>query len=157
MANDNVVQASKVFGTLCSHLDDLNWHYEKNEEDLSTEFKIRGKDLDISMRISINTDLQIVYVSSVLPLHVPEDRILELALAVNGLNTMTLGGYFVLDCLDGTLEFRMTTSYADSVVGKELFEYMIATTFENVERYNDRFVFLIKEIVSLRDFFRLTD
>ena len=92
-----------------------------------------------------------------LPLHVPEDRVLELALAVNGLNTMITGGYFLIDCFDGELEFRMTTSYADSVVGKDLFGYMISTAFENVDRYNDRFVFLIKEVVSLRDFFRLTD
>lgn len=157
MENDNVVQASKVFRTLCSYLDDLKWHYEKNEESFSVKFDVRGKDLDVSIVIRLNTDLQIVYLSSVLPLHVPEDRVLELALAVNGLNTMITGGYFLIDCFDGELEFRMTTSYADSVVGKELFGYMISAAFENVDRYNDRFVFLIKEVVSLRDFFRLTD
>ena len=61
-------------------------------------------------------------------------------------------GSFDYDLSDGTIVFRMTASFRESLIGEGLFQYMISCSCAMVDKYNDQFLALDKGIMSITDF-----
>jgi len=155
MVDDKVTQAKRVFDTICAALDDRKFNYVKNEDELAVEFTVSGEDLDMPMRIKPNMGVQSVILTSVIGLTVPEYRRTDVALAIIGINNLIPNGFFVFDTVGGEIVFKIATGYVECLLGKGQIQSMIDTACEVVETYNDRFLFLIKDMVSLRDFFKI--
>ena len=148
---ENTKQARAAFDTLCRMLDDHNWHYEKDMDSLTVHSGVQGDDLPIELSINVDAERQLVILLSPMPFTVPEDKRKDLALAVSAANYNMVDGSFDYDYTRGRIVFRMTSSFRESLVGKDLFEYMLVVSCNTIDEYNDKFLIVAKKEMSLNE------
>lgn len=153
----NLQQAQNVFADLCKALDSNNWKYKKDETKLKIQCGARGDDLPIDLTILVDAKRDVVRVISMMPMKVPEDKRLEMAVAVSLVNNKLVHGCFDLDMGEGHMFFRMTNSFRDSTLSEELYMYLVLCTCKTVDEYNDKFLMISKGMLSLEQFLKLEE
>ena len=148
-------QARSVYAAILNMLDERGWKYEKFENDLVVRAGIKGDDLPIEFIMFVKPKNQVVQVVSKLPFNIPEDKRVEAAIAVSVANYGLVDGSFDYDISDGELRYRLTSSYRESLLGADLFEYMIMCAASTVDDYNDRFFMLSKGMIDVEKFIEL--
>ncbi len=148
MAEPNLERAQAVFDALRRTMDRLEWHY-KVVKDLTLECGAKGDDLPMELTVKVDAERCLIRLISLLPFSIPEDKRLDVVVAISALNNALVDGCFDLDLGDGALFFRMTNSYADSELGPEVFEYLLYSSCQVIDEYNDRFFMLSKGMLSL--------
>jgi len=152
MAEVNMTKAKEIFGTLVAMLDERDWNYEKLEDDLVIKSGIKGDDLPIEFIVIVNPKNEVVQFISKLPFNMPEDKRVDGAIAVCVANYGLVDGSFDYDISDGEIRYRLTSSYRESILGKDLFEYMIMVAAGTVDNYNDKFFMLAKNMITIQQF-----
>ena len=147
-------KAQEVYNTLTSMLDNIGWTYEKNEEKLLIESGVKGDDLPVNFIVLVNPKNQVVQFLSAMPFNIPEDKRVDAAIAVAVANYGLVDGSFDYDINDGEIRFRLTSSYRESFLSEELFEYMVMVSAATVDEYNDRFFMLAKGMITVEDFIK---
>lgn len=150
-------KARQTYETLCRSMDNHNWKYEKHDEKLAISCTARGDDLPMELTATVDADRQVVMVLSRLPMNIPEDKRIDVAMAVSVANNLMVDGCFDFDLGSGRLYFRMTNSFIDSVLGEDLFFYLILCACHTVDEYNDRFLMLSKGMIDLKKFIELAN
>ena len=148
-------KAKSVYYSLIDMLDTRNWKYERHDDDLVIRSGIKGEDLPIEFIVYVKHKNQVVQFISTLPFNIPEDKRVEAAIAVCVANYGLVDGSFDYDVNDGEIRYRLTSSYRDSYLGADLFEYMIMCAASTVDNYNDRFFMLSKGMISIEDFMNM--
>ena len=155
MATDKELKRAKeVFDSICKELDDRKWTYEKDEAKLSINFGVKGDDLPMSFIVTCDAQRQLIRLLSYLPVKMKEEKVVEGAIAILLANYITADGSFDYDIHDGSIFFRMTSSFRDSLIGQELLEYMVDVACLTVDDFNDKFEGLNNGTLSLEDFIR---
>ena len=149
MAED-MRKAKEVFDTLIRMLDNRGWHYEKDEDRLLIASGVRSEDLPIQFIVVVNPQQQVVQFLSRLPFKVAEDKRIDAAIAACVVNYRLCDGSFDYDIEDGSITFRLTSSYRESTLGEDLFEYMIMVSAKTVDRFNDNFYRLSEGMMTLQ-------
>ena len=153
MAQDvNMAKAREVFDGIVSMLDTRDWKYEKFEDDLLIRSGIKGDDLPVEFILFVKPQNQVVQFISKLPFNIPEDKRVDAAIAVSVANYGLVDGSFDYDINDGEIRYRLTSSYRDSYLSHDLFEYMIMCAASTVDQYNDRFFMLAKGMMTIQQF-----
>ena len=152
MAEENLVKAKETYDCMCAMLDENNWHYEKIESDLTIKSAVKGDDLPIEFVMKVNPRNQVVSFISWMPFKIDEAKRLDMALAVCAANFGMADGSFDFDIESGALIFRLTTSYRESVLSKDIFEYMLYLSSATVDKYNDKFFMISKGMLSVQQF-----
>ncbi|MBQ6839913.1 MAG: hypothetical protein IJO45_04415 [Oscillospiraceae bacterium] len=147
-------QAKTVYQTICQVLDAEDWHYKKDEEKLTIECGAKGEDLPIELTIKVDADRQLVRVISMLPFTFPEDRRLNAAMAVSVVNNKLVHGCFDCSLPDGFVFFRICTTYRESLLSQEAVMYLILVACSTVDAYNDKFLMLSKDTLTLEQFIK---
>ena len=142
-------QAQAVYKALCDMLDGKGWRYQKDENKLSINCGAQGDDLPMEIRMQVDVERRLVMLLSQMPFDVPENRRNALAVAVSEANSTMVDGNFDYNYLTGKIIFRMTTSFLDSLIGKELFEYMFSCACYTVDEYNDKFLMVAMKDMSI--------
>ena len=150
--SNNLEHAKSAFAALCQLLDDDNWYYEKNDEELSVECGARGDDLPIDITIRIDVDNLLIILLSHIPFTIQEDSRLDAAIAVCAVNNILVDGCFDYDVTSGHIFFRMTNSFIESEIGKEVFSYMLLCSCHAIDKFNDKFLMLSKKLISVEQF-----
>ena len=148
-------QAKKVFDTLVNMLDSKGWSYDKHEDKLLITSGVKGDDFPIEFIVLVQPNNQVVQFISRLPFTIPEEKRVDGAIAVCVANFGLVDGSFDYDVSDGELRYRLTSSYRESTLGEELFEYMIMVAANTVDRYNDRFFMLSKGMIDIQRFMEM--
>jgi hypothetical protein len=152
MSNDkDLKQAQTVYNSLCEMLTELDWHYEKHDEDLAITCTAQGDDLPMELFVQIDKERQIVTLLSKMPFSIAENRRTALAIAVSQANTEIIDGSFDYDYLNGKILFRLTSSYRESLIGKDLFTYMVMCACYTIDDYNDKFLTVAKNEMSAEE------
>ncbi len=144
-------QAQVAFATLCEMLNENGWKYDANPEKLAVSCGVRGDDLPIELVIDVNADRQLVTLMSKLPYAIPEDKRVDVAVAISAINYAMVDGSFDYDFLTGSIIFRMTTSFKGSLISKKVYEYMVFLSCKMVDDYNDKILMFSKDKLSLED------
>lgn len=153
MADANeMVLAKTVYADLCDSLEKRGWHYQKHEEDLVVTFGVAGEDIPMEFVLAVDAQRQLLSVFSKLPVVVPEDKRMELAIATCVASNGLADGSFDYDIAKGTIVFRLTASFRESKIGDGLFEYLIACSSAIVDAYNDKFLAICKGLIGVNDF-----
>ena len=147
-------QALAVFNGLCANLDAHEFPHQRHEDRLTIEGTARGNDFPMEINIEVDEDRQLVILLSHQPLVVPEDKRLDMAVAVSVVNNKLLDGCFDFEISNGHMFFRMTSSFRDSLVGDELFTYMMAISLQTIDKFNDQFFVLSKGMLTLEEFIK---
>lgn len=157
MADERKIKAAKAtYDVLCKKLDDMNWKYDKIEENYVIKSGVRGDDLPIEFIIAVEPDTQIVRLLSKLSFDIAEEKRIDAAIAVCAANNGLVAGNFDYDILKGEIIFRMTNDFRESLLSGEVFEFMIIVGTEIIDRYNDRFFMLSKGMLKVEEFIQLT-
>ena len=145
-------KAKEIFDALVDMLDTRDWKYEKFEEDLVIKSGIKGEDLPIEFIVVVKPKNQVVQLLSRLPFQIPEEKRVDAAIAICVANNGLVDGSFDYDISDGDITFRLTTSYRESTLGADLFEYMILVSAGTIDDYNDKFFMIAKDMMSIQQF-----
>ena len=148
----NMQKAKEVFDTLVNMLDTRDWKYEKHEDKLLIKSGVKGDDLPIEFIVVVKPRNEVVQFISALPFNMPEDKRVDGAIAVCVANYGLVDGSFDYDLRDGEIIFRLTSSYRESKLGEDLFEYMIMCAASTVDQYNDKFFMIAKGMMSIEQF-----
>ncbi|MBQ4066721.1 MAG: hypothetical protein IJD22_03645 [Clostridia bacterium] len=149
MENEIALQlARETVDRMCSALDGGGWQYTKGEDLLSIEFEVEGEDLPMSFNVSANPENSVLTLRSPLPITVPADRRIDMALAVCKINTRLNDGCFQYDMKNGLLYYCMTCGYTDSIMGNGAFLYEIFNSCAMVEEYNDRLLLVSEGVIT---------
>lgn len=152
MADEKEIrQAKAAYDTLCEMLKAEDWHYKSDDDNFTITCGARGEDLPIEVCIRVDPERLIVTLLSHMPFSIPEDKRVAIALAVSAVNYALVDGSFDYNIVDGTLLFRMTSSYRESLISTDMFKYMLYVSCKTVDDYNDKFLMVIKEKMSLED------
>lgn len=151
MNEKEIKQAQTIFKTICERLDDMDWQYEQNEEELFIDCTVQGEDFPMDLQIKVDTIRQIVVLISPMPFIVPENRRTSLAIAASVINSNLIVGSFDFDFLQGNIAFRVTTSYRDSLISKKLFGYMFMSACNTIDEFNDKLFMISKKDMSLAE------
>ena len=152
MAEVNMEKAKEIFGALVDMLDTRDWKYEKFEEDLVIKSGIKGEDLPIEFIVVVKPKNQVVQLLSRLPFQIPEEKRVDAAIAICVANNGLVDGSFDYDITEGNITFRLTSSYRESTLGADLFEYMILVSAGTIDDYNDKFFMIAKDMMSVQQF-----
>lgn len=143
--------AQAVHASICEMLDDRKWSYKKDEEKLTISSGATGEDLPMGINISVDAKRNLVVLISPMPFEVPEAQRDAMAVAVSLANNGLVDGSFDYDYLNGRIAFRMTTSYVKSLIGKNLFNYMLECSCYTIDEYNDKFLLVATGKMSLSE------
>ena len=154
---EKLAKAQEVFATLCQTMDDNDWEYTKNEEKFSIDASAEGEDLPVDLRITVDSERELVYILSYLPFSVSEEKCLDAAIAVSAVNNIVVNGCFDYYMNTGDILFRITNSFADSIISKRVFEYMIWCACQTVDDYNDKLFMLSKGMISVDQFISMLE
>jgi hypothetical protein len=131
-------QAINAYKTLCACLDEQKWKYEKDDENLFVFCTVTGEDLPIKIGVRFDPKREFVHLLSRLPLTIPEDKRIEANVLVSAINYSMVHGLFEYDINKGEIDFRINTSFKDSLLSKELFSYLIYVSCMTIDKYNDQ-------------------
>ena len=152
MNDEMMKKAQEVFSLVCAMMDSNDWSYEKDEEQWLIRANFTGDDLCMQFQIRIDAERQLVYLTSVLPFKMKEEKLLEGSVVICEINYALADGSFDYNITDGTIGFRMTSCFKDSLVGLELLQYMIDCACYTVDKYNDKLQALNDGEISCDEF-----
>ena len=147
-------QANRAYNTLCTMLDNRNWKYEKKEEDLKITCTAKGDDLPIDILIEIDVERSLICFYSYLGVKTSSDKRGKMALAVNMINSSIIDGSFDYNILNGNLLFRLTSSFKNSLISENAFEYIIYISCSTVDQYNDKLDSLAKGDYTIEELYK---
>lgn len=145
-------KAQDVYAALCSAMDADGWRYTRHEDDLILTASARGDDLPIDIILKVDAERNLLSLFSVLPVTVPENTRMEVAVAITIANNGIVHGNFDYDLAKGRIVFRMSNSYLGCQLGKEAFLYMLYVACGTVDQYNDKFLMVAKGMMTLEQF-----
>ncbi len=148
----DILQAKAAYKTLCDALDHNGWHYEKKEEQFIIECGAQGEDLPMHVTVMVSPDRLMVNLLSHLPFTIPEEKRVDVAIAVTTVNNRLVDGSFDYDIGRGHLFFRMNNSIRESNISEEVFMYLILCSCQTIDNYNDKLLMLIKGTLTLEQF-----
>lgn len=142
-------QAKSVYDSICKMLDEEGWRYNGNAEELVINTGAVGEDLPIDLTIRVDPKKTLVSVWSKMPFNVPKGKLVEMAIAISMVNYGFVDGNFDYNFIDGSIYFRLTSSFKESLIGKETFKYMVMLSCAMVDKFNDKFLMIIKDKMTL--------
>ncbi len=143
-----LMQTKRAMDTLCKVMDGREWTYDRDDEEHVVSISIHGDDLVIPLRIRFNTNLQLVTLYSPMEFEIPEDQIVNAAMAIAAINYGIVDGTFDLNVENGRMGYRMATSYRESLLSEEAFNFLIQFALHVVDEYNDKFLMLAKGVLT---------
>ncbi len=146
--------AKENFATLCGMLDKHQWKYQTAEDSLSVSCKIQGEDVPIELSIEVDAERMLTILLSHLPMVVPEDKRLDMAIAISTVNNSMVMGCFDYNITDGHIFFRMASSFEDSKISEEVFGYLVYCSCQIIDAFNDKLLMLAKGLMSIEDFLK---
>ena len=155
--DDLVKSANETYKNLCEILDGIKWVYKKDDNNRSVFFTVTGDDIPMNFLVIVDEKRQLIRITSGLSFDIPQNKIVDAAVVVSYINYKLVDGCFDLNILDGKIYFNMTSSYKCSLIGKELFLYMIRVAGKTVDDFNDKLLLFAKDRISVPDLIKEID
>lgn len=154
MDEKRLKRAQKVFKSLCVALEENGLEYEKDEDELSVGAAI-GDDLPVKVFVTVNAETELITSLSPMPFIVPEPMREKVAIAICLINIRLLDGCFDYNFKDGKILFRVTSSYIDSIVGKEVLDYVFCLAAAMASEYNDKIFSVIQNDLTVEQIYEI--
>ena len=149
---EKTIHAKEVFDSLCERLDSKDWKYSVVDDEYIIRFEVNGNDLQMNFTFLVDEDRQLLRVYSRIPITVPKEKTMDVAVATCIANYDMIDGSFDFDMTKGEIFFRMTATFRDSEIGDGLFDHLVQYSIYAVDKYNDRFFGLAKGMIGINDF-----
>ena len=147
-------QAKQVYQKIINMLDNRGWKYERHDEDLVIASGVTGEDLPIAFIFAVKPQNHLVQFLSKLPVTMPEEKRIDGAIAACAASNHLIDGSFDYDVMNGSIVFRLTSSYLNSDISEDLLEYMLMVSAATIDEYNDKFLMLAKGMITIQKFLK---
>ena len=151
MSEQKQQKGAEVFQSLCDYLTKDGWRYEM-VDDLHLVTHATGEDLPMALHVLVHTGFENIIAYSYLPVNVPEDKRMDMAVAVNLINNKLAIGCFQFNVLEDKICFQMCNCYAGFQPPEEIFRYMLYGSCQVIDEFNDMFLMLAKGLITLEQF-----
>ena len=145
-------EATTLYNTLCQTLDNMRWHYTKEEDNMVVRTTAVGQDLEMKLFMKIDVDRQVMYLKSPMPFDIPVDKRKDMLVAVAAANYSMLNGSFEFDMADGYLAFKIVVPFMESIISERVCHYMINLACQMTDKFNDKFKALVDGTMTLHEF-----
>lgn len=146
--------AKQVYQTLCKALDSREWTYQREDEELTVRFGIRGDDEPMYFVIEVDANRQLIRLASPFPFKMSEANRVAGALITTIASSKLANGCFDYQASTGSIAFRMTSFFHECSVGQEHFLYLVDVACHTVDQFNDRFLAVDRGEMGITDFIR---
>lgn len=146
------MEAKSMYRTLCQTLDNMKWHYNKEEEKLVVRTSAVGDDLSMKLYMKVDADRSVMYLKSGMPFEVPASRIDTIGKAVLMANWAMLNGSFEMDLSDGYIAFKVVIPFMESIISERACNYMINLSCRMIDLFNDKFQAVAENKMTLAEF-----
>ncbi|MBO5214597.1 MAG: hypothetical protein J6B79_00210 [Clostridia bacterium] len=156
MAQSSEVRAKKAYETFCAYFDGRNLKYDKeSSEDGAYRINISGKGDDLTMKflIVINPKYDLISILSQMPFNIDEDKLAYGAIATSIITDNLREGSFDFNVKTGAIYYRITSSYSQMEVTKELCAHLFEISTYTVDRYNDKLFMFAKGAMSTEEIY----
>ena len=145
-------EALKVFNQIIDHFKARGVeHINVDEKDLTIDATFDGKDIPMRIILTVNDLHQLVTLISHMPFEVKEDKRIDLALAVAEANLGKPYG-FDYDVKNGRIVYKASNSFRGTGISDETLEYMMVLALTMIDRYNDKFLSVATDNMTLAQF-----
>ncbi len=145
-------QADEVYQNLINIFERMEYPYDVIESgnDIEKVLHIRsaGEDLPMEFFIVIDAYFQQFKVKSPQPVRFSKEQIPDAAELICAINDVIRFGYFALDVEDGSVMFNYFHLFMDSLVSPDLWGFLVKTSAQIVDEYNDKFLMLAKGMID---------
>ncbi len=150
---DKKAIASRWYKVMCSMLDQKGWTYEKDEEKFKISCEAEGENGELDIRMYLDDERELAVTWVFLDLSVPEEMRETMAHAVNVVNYCLVHGAYDFNQQKGNLLFRCTSSYRDSILSEEWFEYLLDVACSSADSYMSKFRRLVKGYLTVDELY----
>jgi hypothetical protein len=145
-------KAVQTYNKLCAILDSFNWKYRRFDDELYVRYSMQSEDLPVEIVFAVSEKYNTLRVLSFMPFKVPEEKRVEMALAICHLNDRYINGFFDFNVKTGEITFRMTNFIGDGELGKGTVDYLLSLANHSVDKWNDRLFALVQGYLTLEQF-----
>lgn len=142
-------QTKQVYNSLCEAMQDMEFSFDKKEEELLILSGAQGEDLPMPFMVRVSDERQIVSFVSVIPVEIKESMQKNVIVALNEINMYLLDGCFAYDVAQSHVIFRSALTYRDALIGKGALKQMIMLSLSAVEAYNDKIQKIIENEMTI--------
>jgi hypothetical protein len=136
---EKVSLGQKVMKTIYQYVSS-NGCIPNQVSDFTIKFTVCGKDIPMEVVISVDPFRQLIRILSPMPYGIAEKHSYECALAICNANFGLADGCFEYNARNGIVDYRTEVSYVESDVNEEMLGYMIESSCEIIDKYNDKFL-----------------
>lgn len=154
---EDLNEAKQILDLIRQMMDDHKWHYDLEEDKLAVITTFGGEDLPMKFSFIVAAGLKVVVLTSWMPFSFKPEKTTDIALACNKINSSIAFGRFSADLSDNTIEFRLSTNYNNSMLSKDVFDFMLAYGNKMVDDYNDKFMALSNGLIDLDRFYEIVE
>lgn len=149
--------AKETFATLCSAMDNNNWSYRKNEEDMAIECSVRIRELPIDISVTVDAERAMVALYSPMRFVVERNKRIDMAVAVSAVNNLLSDGCFDYNVSTGRMLFRMSSGFVGNKISEKAFSYMIGFSSTVITEFQAKMSLLNDDLLSLEQFLALIE
>lgn len=144
-------QSKQIFNSLCEVMQDIDFSYDKKEDELVILSGAQGKDLPMSFMLRVSDERQIVSFVSVIPVEVPQKMLNNVIIALNEINMYLLDGCFAYDTSQSHIVFRSALTYKDAMIGKGALKRMVILSLSRVDTFNGKLQKIVEKEMSVQE------
>ena len=134
----NLQQAQQVHAALCSLFAEGGYKYRKDDEQMKIGSTVEGKNGTYSFYFQVIPQNAQVHLILFMPFEVPQEKTDEYSVVITALNSLLAAGCFALDAQRKLAFFRVTNSFYDSILDREVLVQMLLTSGGTVDMVADK-------------------
>ena len=107
---------SKIYDTIIQTLDELEMHYQRDDEHGMADMNIQCDCAAFHLRLAAMEEQEVLYCFASFPLNVPENKRSAMCELINAINYDNIIGMLTMDPEDGQLVCRMVSSLDEGAI-----------------------------------------
>lgn len=149
--NKKLKNAEKIYQTICGVLDKQKLVYDKTENKWRVNYTVPVNGLSIQFCLEIDVERDLINLYAKLPFTFSDERRINGAFAIGQINYCLYDGNFDYNFQTGEVFLRLTASFIDSDVSKDLIDYMMNSASKTLSDYGNKLLALSEGKITLEE------
>lgn len=146
--------AQNVYDMIISTLKSKDYNFLQ-PDDMKIAFQIDADDTPIVFSVVVDAERRLIRMIAGYSITFPQDRRLDGAIATCSTNRNLVAGGFDYDYETGAVVFRISTSFAGSIISPDVFLYMVRRAYSACALYDNKLEQLAKGELPLASYLYL--
>ena len=136
---------SKIYDTIIQTLDELEMHYQSDEEHCIADMTIQCNCAAFHLRVAAMEEQEVLYCFASFPLNIPESKRPAMCELINAINYDNVVGMLTMDSEDGQLVCRMVSSLDEGAVNPSIVKVAL---YNSIRILEDNYQAILKVLAA---------